>query len=85
MDRRFRTALSGHDVFTVQEMGWAGMKNGDLLHLAEAEFPVFVTVDRNLYFQQNFRDLNIAVFILCAVSNRLKDILPLARPLYNWP
>ena len=46
-------------------MGWAGIKNGDLLILAEGEFEVFVTVDRNLSFQQNLTNYNIAV-IVCA-------------------
>jgi hypothetical protein len=52
VDRRFRRALPEHEVFTVQEMGWSGMKNGELLHSAQAAFQVFITVDRNLYFQQ---------------------------------
>ena len=34
-------------------MGWAGIKNGRLLAAAEKEFDVFVTVDRNLSFQQH--------------------------------
>jgi hypothetical protein len=34
-------------------MGWAAMRNGDLLRPAEREFDVFVTVDRNLSVQQN--------------------------------
>jgi hypothetical protein len=42
-------------------MGWAGIKNGMLLTLAEAEFDVFITVDRNLSFQQNLPRFNIAL------------------------
>ena len=42
-------------------MGWAGVKNGQLLGLAEAEFDVFITVDRNLSFQQNLPQFDIAV------------------------
>jgi len=70
-----------HEVLTVQEIGWAGMKNGELLRAAEAEFEAFVTVDRNLQFQQNARKVRIPVFVLCARSNRLVDILPLAKTL----
>jgi hypothetical protein len=33
---------------TVPQMGWTGVKNNQLLALAEAEFDVFITVDRNL-------------------------------------
>ena len=34
VDQRFRRDLFGHDVVTVQESGWAGKKNGELLALA---------------------------------------------------
>jgi predicted nuclease of predicted toxin-antitoxin system len=81
VDRRFRRALPEHEVLTVQEMGWSGMKNGELLHSAQAAFQVFITVDRNLYFQQNLRASSLAVFILCAKSNRLVDLMALAEPL----
>lgn len=59
-------------------MGWAGIKNGALLTLAEKEFDVFVTVDRNLAFQQNLPRLNLAGLVLDAASNRLADLKPLA-------
>ena len=38
----------GHECRTVQEAGWAGKQNGDLLSLAEASFDALVTVDTNL-------------------------------------
>ena len=58
-------------------MGWAGIKNGALLTLAEKEFDAFITVDRNLSFQQNLPEFNIAVLVLHAPSNRLADLRPL--------
>lgn len=67
----------GYEVKTVPQMGWAGVKNGQLLALAEAEFDVFVTVDRNLSFQQNLPQFDIAVIVLQAASNRLADLKPL--------
>jgi len=59
-------------------MGWSGIKNGQLLSLAGSEFDVFITVDRNLSFQQNLPQFDVAVIVLCAYSNRLADLLPLA-------
>ena len=54
LPRRLRRGLPGHEVRTVQELGWAGTKNGALLRRAMAEgFEVFVTVDRNLEYQQH--------------------------------
>ncbi len=54
LDRRLARNLSGFEVKTVPQMGWAGVKNGDLIALAETEFDVFITVDRNLLFSTEF-------------------------------
>ena len=78
IDRRLANDLVGHDVRTVPQMGWAGIKNSALLTLAELEFDVFITVDRNLSFQQDLPKFNIAVLVLHATSNRLADLKPLA-------
>ncbi len=78
IDRRLAKELEAHDVKTVPQMGWAGIKNGELLTLAEKEFDVFITVDRNLSFQQNLPEFKIAVLVLHAPSNRLADLRPLA-------
>lgn len=78
VDRRFSKELPGHLVKTVPQMGWATIKNGELLALAEKDFDVFITVDRNLSFQQNLPKFNIAVLVLEAPSNRLADLKHLA-------
>ena len=41
------------EIATVQELGWTGIKNGELLRLAENDFDVFITSDKNLRYQQN--------------------------------
>jgi hypothetical protein len=78
IDRKFAREFPGYDVKTVPQMGWSGVKNGQLLALAVAEFDVFITVDRNLSFQQNLPQFDIAVIVLQASSNRLADLKPLA-------
>ena len=77
IDRQLAKDIVAHEVKTVPQMGWATIKNGELLALAEQQFDVFVTVDRNLSFQQNIPRYNIAVIILRAPSNRLKSLQPL--------
>jgi predicted nuclease of predicted toxin-antitoxin system len=77
IDRKLSRDFVGYEVKTVPQMGWAGVKNGQLLALAETEFDVFITVDRNLSFQQNLSQFDIAVIVLQAASNRLADIKPL--------
>jgi predicted nuclease of predicted toxin-antitoxin system len=78
IDRKLARELKGHSVKTVPKMGWASIKNGRLLALAEKEFDVFLTVDRNLASQQHIPKFNIAVLVLAARSNRLTDLKPLA-------
>lgn len=78
LPRQLASYLVGHDVRTVQQESWAGLKNGELLAKAEAVgFTVFVTGDQNLEFQQNISRLRLGVVVLCAVSNALEDLLPL--------
>ena len=52
LPRQLKAWLIGkHDAVTVQEAGWANIKNGILLRLAnEAGFDVFVTADKKNIF-----------------------------------
>jgi len=77
VDWRLSRALTGHEVKSARQMGWPAIKNGELLELASERFDAFVTVDRNLAFQQNARSLSIPVIVLHAKTNRLADLLPL--------
>jgi hypothetical protein len=82
LDRRLARDIAGHDVSTVQQMGWAGIQNGELLRsAAAAAFDAFITGDRNLSFQQNLAELPLAVVVLKAPSNRLADLKPLVPKL----
>ena len=81
VDRRLARDLADHSVITVPRRGWAGIKNGDLLALAEKEFDVFITVDRKISRQQDLTKFKIPVLLLRARTNRLEDIRPLAAQL----
>lgn len=81
VDRRLARDLAGHEVRTARQMGWTAIGNGELLALASREFDVFLTVDRNLAFQQNVGALTIAVIVLHAPTNRLADLRPLVPQL----
>ncbi len=74
VDWRLARDIVGHEVKTARQMGRLTIKNGELLALAAKEFEIFVTVDRNLSFQQNLPAFVIAVIILRAPSNRLADL-----------
>ena len=70
------TAL-GHECETVRRAGYGSKKNGELLSLAEGQWDVLLTRDRNIKYQQNMAGRNISILILCAKSNRMKDLFPL--------
>jgi predicted nuclease of predicted toxin-antitoxin system len=78
---RLERSLAAHSVTTVQRGGWSGIKNGDLLTLADKEFDAFITVDRKLSVQQDLTKFRIPVLLLRARTNRLEDILPLVPEL----
>jgi predicted nuclease of predicted toxin-antitoxin system len=74
---RLSRVLAGHEVLTVGKAGWSGVKNGKLLALAATQFDAFITVDKNLPYQQNSANLPVAVLVLDARSNELHHLLPL--------
>jgi hypothetical protein len=70
-------AILGHEVATVQGLGWAGAKNGVLLRATrEAGYEVLVTVDRNMQYQQNIPASGLALIVIRAHSTRVRDLLP---------
>lgn len=76
LDRRLKSHIQADEVKTVQECGWAGFSNGTLLRKAEASFDIFVTIDRNLRFQQNLSEFSIAIVLLMVGSDTLEDLIP---------
>ena len=75
---KLKQHLPGHQVSTVPEMGWAGVKNGALLRLMEPVFDVFITIDSNLQYQQNLRSIQIGVIVLVASDNTIGTLQALA-------
>jgi hypothetical protein len=72
-----KRALIEHDVQTVQEAGWSGFENGELLALAQGRFDVFITADKNLRYQQNLKERTIPIIEL--PSNTLTVVKKLVQ------
>src|SRR5712671_5941371 len=70
-------ATMGHECQTVRQAGFESKKNGELLTLAEGRWDVLLTSDRNIKYQQNMTGRSVSILILCAKSNRMRDLLPL--------
>lgn len=77
LPKRLKRFLIGHQVSTVPEAGWAGKKNGELVGLASGKFEAFITIDRNLVYQQNLSSVPFGVVVLSARINRMGDLEPL--------
>ena len=68
--------LVGHEVRTVAQLSWTGIKNGELLTRAE-RFDVVLSADQSIEFQQNLAKLPVAVVVLVAKTNRIESLEPL--------
>jgi predicted nuclease of predicted toxin-antitoxin system len=77
LPRRLGLALDGHSVSTVQQAGWAGIANGELLARIQGTYDAFITIDKDLAAQQMTTNLSFGVLVLRAPSNKLDDVKPL--------
>ena len=73
LDWRLERFLPGHEVKSVPRIGWAGLKNGNLLVRAQRDFDVLITMDGSMASQQNLAKLDLAIVALRAPTNRPAD------------
>jgi len=75
---RLKQHLTGFEVRTVSEMGWSSLKNGNLMKVAiQSGFEAMLTVDKNLQYQQNLKEYDIAIVVFDVLFNKLQDFIPL--------
>jgi hypothetical protein len=75
--RRLQRSISGHTVDTVQNAGWSGKKNGELLRLAASQFDVFITTDKNILHQHNPNTLLLPVVVVSIKEGIWEELEPL--------
>lgn len=69
LDHGLRNLIGQHDIVTVAYMGWAGLKNGELLRTAEDNgVDVLLTGDATLQYEQNVRGRRLAIVALSAIQ-----------------
>ena len=61
---KLRGVLAPREVVTALERGWEELRDGPLLRAAAAEFDAVVTLDGSMPFQNNVRDLDLAVLVI---------------------
>ncbi|WP_316766776.1 DUF5615 family PIN-like protein [Pedobacter frigiditerrae] len=80
LPKRLKEHFLNHEIYTVRDMSWNGVKNGALLKLMiENEFNALITFDKNLQFQQNFAKYTLPIIVLNAKDNTyltLKEFVP---------
>ena len=75
LPKRLKQDFPEHEVFTVRDMQWNGIKNGELLKLlVDNSFDALLTFDKNLQHQQNFSKYTITVFVLTAKINQYMEL-----------
>ena len=70
--RFFSELLGKFDTRTVRDLGWSGIKNGELLKRVEGKFDVFITADKNIRHQQRLTDRSFAIVEI--FTNRLPQL-----------
>lgn len=66
--------LLGFNVTTVPEAGYAGKTNGELLRLIDLKFNIFISLDKNIQYQQNLKSSSIAFILLRVVDSRYETL-----------
>jgi len=76
VSKRLKKHLSGFEVFTINELGWTGKKNGELIALCLAnDIQVLLTIDKNIEFQQNVKKYNITLVVLNSKTSKIEELV----------
>ncbi|HET9504567.1 MAG TPA: hypothetical protein VFO93_13585 [Hymenobacter sp.] len=79
LSKQLKQDFTEHEIFTVRDKGWNGIKNGELLKLMLADgFHALLTFNKNLQHQQNFEKYTLTVFVLNAEINQYKVLTKLS-------
>lgn len=77
LPRKLHQHFPPHEISFTKKFGWEQFNNGVLLGLAQSEFDVLLTVDSNIYHQQNVARFDIAVIVMRAWDNSYESLFPL--------
>ncbi|CAN5782366.1 hypothetical protein BH10BAC2_BH10BAC2_35550 [soil metagenome] len=85
LPKRLKDDFPNHEIYTVRDKGWNGIKNGELLQLMlENGFHALLTFDKNLQHQQNFQQYTITVFVLSAPNNTFIELTKLSTIMHEY-
>ncbi|MCF2502504.1 DUF5615 family PIN-like protein [Dyadobacter sp. CY107] len=79
LPKRLKEDFPDHEIFTIRDMGWNGVKDSQLLALLqEHNFHALLTFDKNMRYQQNFKAYPVTVFVLTAHINSYSELTKLS-------
>lgn len=85
LPKRLKLDFPEHEIYTIRDKEWNGIKNGELLNLLiENNFDALLTFDKNLQHQQNFVKYSIAVFVLSAKINSYEELTNLTPKIKEY-
>ena len=74
--KHLKSHFTGHQVSTVRELGWSGVKNGKLMSLCvENGFGILLTIDKNLQHQQNLDKYPVTIVIFNSYSSKVEELV----------
>ncbi|MEO6869574.1 MAG: DUF5615 family PIN-like protein [Ginsengibacter sp.] len=73
--KRLKPYLTEFEVFTVSQMKWNGIKNGELMTMCvENGFDLILTIDKNLKYQQNLDNYELTIAILNSSTSKIEEL-----------
>ena len=74
--KRLKAHLSGFEVYTVNEMKWCGVKNGELMSLCVTnQFDIILTIDKNILHQQNVEKFPLTIVVLNSLTSKIEELI----------
>ena len=85
LPKRLKLDFAEHEIYTVRDRQWNGVRNGELLKLMlDNGFEALLTYDKNLQHQQNFVKYTITVFVLTARINQYTELTMLTPKIKEY-
>ncbi len=85
LPKRLKEDFENHEIYSIRDKGWNGVKNGELLKLMISEkFDALLTFDKNLQYQQNFNKYTLSVFVYNTYANTYEALSPLSQKILNF-
>ena len=85
LPKKLKADFPNHEVVSVFDMDWNGIKNGPLLQLMlDNGFQALLTFDKNLQHQQNLKKYTVTVFVLSAINNTYVELTKLTPTVHSY-